>query len=59
MKRYSEIERLLLIDIDMSSSWEWSYGNIDRSIYNSLSEFQEVRKREFVHSLAVKLGIMQ
>jgi len=59
MKKYSEIERLLLIDIDMTSSFEWSHGNIDRSIYNSLSEFQEVRKREFIHSLSVKLGIMR
>lgn len=58
-KTPAEIERLLLIDLDVVSSFEWSHRNVDRSIYNSLSEYQEVRRREFIHSLAVKLGIMK
>lgn len=58
-KSLSEIERLLLIDLDVVSSFEWSHRNVDRFIYNSLSEYQEVRRREFIHSLSVKLGLMK
>lgn len=54
-----EIERKMSIDLDIVSSFDWSHGKVDRSIYNSLSEYQEVRRREFVHLLAVKWGLMK
>lgn len=55
----SEIERQTFVELDRLSSFEWSHRLTDRSIYNSLTEYQEVRRREFVHLLAVKLGIMK
>lgn len=58
-KNLSEIERLLFVDLDVVSSWEWSHGFVNREFYNSLSEYLEVRRREFVHKLANKMGMMK
>lgn len=57
-KNLSEIERLLFIDIDVVSSWEWSHGYVNREHFNSLSEYLEVKRREFVNKLAYKMGMM-